>query len=145
MNFTPKTYFTDFFLAWRNMKAEKEGEEQGHCQTPGTQYEPAVQSHNKSYNFLFTFFIFFISKVDPSTCTFEKFCHMAQTVVSSRRKNQPHVIQMSYNFLICCCWKMFWHCRARFIGHKPSFLQAGDTWAKVEKEQSSAVYRHVHI
>lgn len=41
---------------------------------------------------------FFICKAEASTHTFEKLCHMAQTVFSYRSKNKPHRIDMSYNF-----------------------------------------------
>lgn len=57
INFTPKTNFTKF-LAWRNTKTEKESEDQGWCRIPDIQWQSAVQSHKRSYNFLLLLFIF---------------------------------------------------------------------------------------
>lgn len=81
---------------------------------------------------------FFLPRVAPSTRSSEKLCHIAQPIFSSRRRNQPHVIQL----LIACHWKMFWQFGA------PSAPQRWSILGRAEQKQSSmalSVYGHGHV
>jgi len=69
------------------MKTEAEDEDQEQCRIPAKQCDSAATR----------ILLGFIPKVDPSTCAFEKHCHMSQAMISSRRKNQLCTMQKSYN------------------------------------------------